>query len=87
MIMCVAFYSDQGQKTIITEMFKHLTISNIISEHFAILAVLVSKYGISEVNQKDIVNVLSSNIFSSKNELTIEGCARLMLNFDLSGID
>ncbi len=31
-------------------MFKHLTKSNIISEHFSILAVLVSKYGVEAVN-------------------------------------
>lgn len=50
-IMCMAFYSNTGQKAIINEMFKHLTTKNIISEHFGILAILVSKYGISEVNQ------------------------------------
>lgn len=48
-------------------MFKHLTTNNIISEHFAILAIMVSKYGISEVNQEETVNALISNIFNSTN--------------------
>jgi len=48
LVVCLAFYSDEGkgQKTIIREMFKHLTKPNIISEHFSILAILVSKYGV-----------------------------------------
>ena len=48
LIVCVAFYSEENkdQKIIINEMFKHLTMKNIVSEHFSILAVLVSKYGI-----------------------------------------
>jgi hypothetical protein len=48
LILCVAFYTEEGkgQKTIINEMFKHLTMKNIISEHFSILAALVSKYGV-----------------------------------------
>jgi hypothetical protein len=47
LIICIAFYSEEkDQKVIINEMFKHLTMKNIVSEHFSILAVLVSKYGI-----------------------------------------
>ena len=48
LMLILAFRSDEGkgQKTIIKEMFKHLTQTNIISEHFSTLAVLVSRYGV-----------------------------------------
>ncbi len=46
LILCLAFYSNSGQKIVINEMFNHLTKKNIISEHFSVLAVLVSKYGV-----------------------------------------
>lgn len=48
LVMCLAFYSEEGngQKTIVKEMFKHLTKTNIISDHFSVLAILVSKYGV-----------------------------------------
>lgn len=68
-------------------MFKHLTKSNIISEHFSVLAVLVSKYGVSTVNEDEIIEVLMKNIFKSNNELTIEGCSKLLHNFNLNVIN
>jgi hypothetical protein len=67
LILCLAFHSDQGQKTIISEMFNHLSKPNIISEHFSILAVLVAKFGVQTVNEQEIVQVLMKNIFCSNN--------------------
>lgn len=52
-------------------MFNNLTMENIVSEHFGILAVLVSKYGISEVQEDSMSDVLMKNILKSDNELTI----------------
>ena len=47
-ILCLCFYSEQKyQGTFIKEMFKNLTKSSITFEHFRVLAVLVSKFGIS----------------------------------------
>ena len=63
LILCLAFFSEHGQKLVINEMFNHLSKTNIISEHFSILAVLVGKYGVETVNEEEIVKVLMRNIF------------------------
>ena len=48
LILCLSFYSDHKfQGLYIKEMFKNLTKSTITFEHFRVLAVLVSKFGIS----------------------------------------
>jgi hypothetical protein len=60
---------------------------NVVSEHFNILAKLVSKYGVETNNEDQIIVTLMDNIFNSDNELTLEGCSRLLLNFDLTCIN
>jgi len=67
LIMCVCFNSNEGQKIVINEMFNNLTMKNIISEHFGVLAVLVSKYGISEVQEDSMSDILMMNILKSDN--------------------
>lgn len=48
LILCLCFYSENKyQGLYIKEMFRNLTKSNITFEHFRVLAVLVSKFGIS----------------------------------------
>lgn len=64
-------------------MFKHITQTNIISEYFRILAVLVSKFGMEEESVCEMPEILLKNILNEKNELTIEGCAKLLSNFHL----
>ena len=64
-------------------MFKHITLTNITSEYFRILAVLVSKFGMEEEHVTEMPEILLKNILHEKNELTIEGCAKLLSNFHL----
>lgn len=49
------------------------------------LAVLVGKFGMEEEKVSEMPEVLLRNILHEKNELTIEGCAKLLSNFHLSG--
>lgn len=65
-------------------MFKHITQTNITSEYFRILAVLVAKFGMEEERVCEMPEILLNNILNEKNELTIEGCAKLLSNFHLS---
>lgn len=52
-------------------MFKHITLTNITSEYFRILAVLVSKFGMEEEHVTEMPEILLKNILNEKNELTI----------------
>lgn len=52
-------------------MFKHITQTNITSEYFRILAVLVSKFGMDEERVCEMPEILLNNILNEKNELTI----------------
>ena len=45
------------------------------------------KFGIAEMNQEEMPKILLNNILYADNELTIEGCALLMSNFNLEGIE
>ena len=48
LILCLCFYSEtKYQGIFIKEMLRNLTRQNITFEHFRVLAVLVSKFGIS----------------------------------------
>ncbi len=64
-------------------MFRHITLANITSEYFRILAVLVARFGMEEERVSAMPEVLLRNILNEKNELTIEGCAKLLSNFHL----
>ena len=48
LIINICFYSTQYQSVYISEMFHHITKTNITSDYFRILAVLVSKFGMEE---------------------------------------
>ena len=65
-------------------MFQHITKTNITSDYFRILAVLVAKFGLEEEKVCEMPEILLNNILKEKNELTIEGCAKLLSNFHLS---
>ena len=55
----------------ITEMFKHITLTNITSDYFGVLAILVSKFGMEEERLVELPEILIKNILHEKNELTI----------------
>lgn len=78
-------------------MFRNLTKSNITFEHFRVLAVLVSKFGISgsgdnseesleDEESEKMREILLDNILNNTNELTIEGCGKLLCNFQLNNV-
>jgi len=48
LILNQCFYSSSNQNIYISEMFKHITKTNITSDYFRILAVLVAKFGMEE---------------------------------------
>ena len=48
LILNQCFYSSSNQSIYISEMFKHITKTNITSDYFRILAVLVAKFGMEE---------------------------------------
>ena len=48
LIINICFYSLQHQSIYISEMFQHITKTNITSDYFRILAVLVAKFGMEE---------------------------------------
>lgn len=48
LILTQCFYSTCGQSIYISDMFKHITKTNITSDYFRILAVLVAKFGMEE---------------------------------------
>jgi hypothetical protein len=83
LVLNLCFYSSQYQNLYINELFKHITLTNIISEYFRILAVLVWKFGMEEESVCEMPEILLKNILYEKNELTIEGCAKLLSNFHL----
>ena len=84
LILNLCFYSSDNQSIYISEMFKHITQTNITSDYFRILAVLVAKFGMDEEKVCEMPEILLNNILKEKNELTIEGCAKLLSNFHLS---
>lgn len=83
LILALCFYSDSYQNLFISELFQHITLSNITSEYFRILAVLVARFGLEEERVSAMPEVLLRNILNERNELTIEGCAKLLSNFHL----
>lgn len=83
LILSLCFYSSAQQNLYISEMFRHITLANITSEYFRILAVLVARFGMEEERVSAMPEVLLRNILNEKNELTIEGCAKLLSNFHL----
>jgi hypothetical protein len=83
LILSLCFYSNAHQNLYISEMFHHITLANITSEYFRILAVLVAKFGMEEERVSAMPEVLLKNILNERNELTIEGCAKLLSNFHL----
>jgi hypothetical protein len=44
----------------------------------------VSRFGFKEENMTEIPEVLLRNILEEENEPTIEGCAKLLCNFEVS---
>lgn len=95
-ILSQCFFSKESkcQGIYITELFKNLTKRTITSEHFRVLAVLVSRFGIentedqaeeSEETTNKLKEVLFENVLNNSNELTVEGCAKLLANFNLEG--
>jgi hypothetical protein len=98
LILCQCFYSEiKYQGVYIKEMFRNLTKSNITFEHFRVLAVLVSKFGISgsgdnseesleDEESEKMREILLDNILNNTNELTIEGCGKLLCNFQLNNV-
>lgn len=48
LIVNICFYSIDNQSIYISEMFRHITKTNITSDYFRILAVLVAKFGLEE---------------------------------------
>lgn len=84
MILNLCFYSLDNQSIIISELFRHITKTNITSDYFRLLAVLVAKFGMEEEKVCEMPEILLNNILKEKNELTIEGCAKLLSNFHLS---
>jgi hypothetical protein len=83
LVLSLCFYSESGQNLYISEMFQHITLANITSEYFRILAVLVARFGMEEERVSAMPEVLLRNILNERNELTIEGCAKLLSNFHL----
>jgi hypothetical protein len=83
LVLSLCFYSESGQNLYISEMFQHITLANITSEYFRILAVLVARFGMEEEKVSAMPEVLLRNILNERNELTIEGCAKLLSNFHL----
>lgn len=71
MILNLCFYSLDNQSIIITELFRHITKTNITSDYFRLLAVLVAKFGMEEEKVCEMPEVLLNNILKEKNELTI----------------
>jgi hypothetical protein len=48
LILNLCFYSLKDQNIYISEMFQHITKTNITSDYFRILAVLVARFGMDE---------------------------------------
>ena len=71
LIINICFYSLENQNMYISEMFHHITKTNITSDYFRILAVLVAKFGIEEEKVCEMPEILLNNILKEKNELTI----------------
>jgi len=42
------FYSEGGQSQYISELFRFITLDNILSDYFRMLAVLVGRFGMQE---------------------------------------
>lgn len=86
---------EHYQSLYIRELFKNLTKSSITSVHFRVLALLVSRFGIfgfrddrlmgeeAEESNDKFKEVLLGHVLDNNNELTIEGCAKLLTNFNL----
>ena len=87
LILCQCFYSqrDHGQNMYISELFRHIKGTSITSDYFRILAVLVARFGMEQEKVSEMPRILLDNILHEKNELTIEGCAKLLSNFSLTG--
>jgi hypothetical protein len=72
MILCICYYSESSQQHLhIHELFKYIKSKHITSEHFRILALLVSRFGFKEENMTEIPEVLLRNILEEENEPTI----------------
>jgi hypothetical protein len=66
LILNLCFFSTDNQNLYITELFKHITQTNITSEYFRILAVLVSKFGMDEERVCEMPEILLNNILNEK---------------------
>jgi len=68
LILCICFYSRSDQQHLhIHELFKYIKSKHITSEHFRVLALLVSKFGFKEENLSEIPQVLLKNILEEEN--------------------
>lgn len=67
LILALCFYSSSHQNLYISDMFQHITLANITSEYFRILAVLVSRFGMEEERVSAMPEVLLRNILNEKN--------------------